>query len=90
MNCGSHYVIEPRVNRARRPIEVERKESLGIEEEFLRSLPRGSLPLLSFALQNAAKSDSETMISRGSNPLRTPFDILANMHQENGSEEPVS
>ena len=36
--------------------------------------PRGSVPLWSFALQDAAKSDSETMISRGSNPLRTHFD----------------
>ena len=35
--------------------------------------PRGFTPLLSFTLQNAEKSNSETMISRGSNPLRTHF-----------------
>jgi hypothetical protein len=37
--------------------------------------PRGFTPLLSFALQNAKKSNSRTMISRGWNPLRTLFDI---------------
>jgi hypothetical protein len=39
--------------------------------------PRGFTPLLSFALQNAEKLDSEIMISPGSNPLRTHFVIVA-------------
>ena len=51
--------------------------------------PMGFTPLLSFALQKAAKLGAETMISRGLNSLRAHFDILAKMHQKGGSEEPV-
>ena len=36
--------------------------------------PRGSVPLLSFALQNGQKTAVHAMISPGSDPLRTLFD----------------
>lgn len=51
---------------SRRTTSPKSRKRSGVE-------PRGFIPFLSFALQNAEKPGFETMIYRGSDPLRTHF-----------------